>query len=333
MNALPNLRDHSVVTARPDKLSLRCPRCASSLGAISQTTTPFATAITCANCSFALDHQRGIWLALPPERQEYYKKFLTEYQIVRAAEGRGSSDAAYYLALPFRDISGKNQSQWSIRAQTYRYIERELLPELAKNRAGLDILDLGAGNGWLSYRLSLLGHRPVAVDLLINDSDGLGAATHYLEKLKHLFPRFQSELDALPFENAQFDCVIFNASFHYSENYSKTLGEAIRCLRSDGVVVIADTPWYSKEESGRQMLRERRSFFQQQFGFPSDALNSREYLTDRRMRELEKSFGIRWQIHNPSYGLRWAMRPMLAKVQGKREPSTFRIYVARLVKT
>lgn len=333
MNALPHLRDRSAVTARPEKLSLRCPRCASALGDISQTTTPFATVITCANCSFALDHQRGMWLALPPERQEYYKKFLTEYQIVRAAEGRGSTDAAYYLALPFRDLSGKNQSQWSIRAQTWRYIERELLPELSQNHSGLDILDLGAGNGWLSYRLSLLGHRPVAVDLMINDSDGLGAATHYLEKLECLFPRFQAELDALPFESQQFDCVIFNASFHYSENYSKTLAEAIRCLRNDGVVIIADTPWYSKEESGRQMLRERRSFFQQQFGFPSDALNSREYVTDRRLRELEKFFGIRWQIHHPSYGLRWAMRPMLAKVQGKREPSSFRIYVARLVKT
>ena len=333
MNAIPNLRDNSSVTARPDKISLRCPQCGTALGSISHSTTPFSTAITCAHCSFVLDHQRGIWLAFPPERQGYYKRFLTEYQIVRAAEGRGSADAGYYLALPFRDLSGRNHSQWSIRAQSYRYLEHELLPELAQNRHGLDILDLGAGNGWLSYRLSLLGHRPVAVDLLINDTDGLGAATHYLQKLEHLFPRFQAELDCLPFQDAQFDCVIFNASFHYSENYSKTLGEALRCLRADGVVIIADTPWYSKEESGRLMLRERRSLFQQQFGFPSDALASREFLTDRRLRELEKLFGIRWQIHHPSYGLRWSMRPMLAKVQGKREPSSFRIYVARLVKT
>ncbi len=332
MNALPNLRDQSVVTPRPEKLSLRCPRCASSLGAVSQTTTPFATAITCPNCSFALAHQRGIWLALPPERQEYYRRFLVDYQTVRAAEGRGSTDAAYYLALPYHDLSGKNQSQWSIRGQTWRYIERELLPGIARDRAGLDILDLGAGNGWLSYRLSLLGHRPVAVDLLINDTDGLGAATHYLQKLERLFPRFQAELDRLPFENAQFDCVVFNASFHYSENYAKTLSEAIRCLRQEGVVIIADTPWYSKEESGRQMVRERRAFFQRHYGFSSDALASREYLTDRRLRDLEKLFRIRWQVHQPSYGLRWAMRPFIAKLRGRREPSSFRIYAARLVK-
>lgn len=333
MNALPNLRDQAPVPWKPDKLLLRCPRCASPLGPVSQTVTPFETSIECVRCSFVLNHQRGIWLALSPERQEYYQRFLVEYQIVRAAEGRGSPNAAYYIALPFRDISGKNQSQWNIRAQTYRYIEREILPEMSQTHSGLDILDLGAGNGWLSYRLALVGHRPVAVDLLINDTDGLGAASHYLQKLERLFPRFQAELDSLPFENAQFDCVIFNASFHYSENYSKTLAEAIRCLRKDGAIVIADTPWYSKEESGRQMLRERRSLFQQQFGFPSDALSSREYLTDRRLRELEKLFGIRWQIHHPSYGLRWAMRPVLARLNGKREPSSFRIYVARLVKT
>jgi SAM-dependent methyltransferase/uncharacterized C2H2 Zn-finger protein len=331
LNALPNLRAQSIVGGKLGKLRLRCPRCTSNLGAVDYTSTPFNNGMTCPRCSFVLDHQRGILLALPPERQEHYKRFLTEYQIVRAAEGRGSKDAAYYLALPFRDLTGKNQSQWSIRAQTYRYVERELLPKVAGNRSGITILDLGAGNGWLSYRLSLLGHRPVAVDLLINDSDGLGAATHYLQKLERLFPRFQAELDALPFEGTHFDCVIFNASFHYSENYSKTLGEAIRCLRKGGVVIIADTPWYSKEESGRQMLRERRAFFQQQYGFPSDALASREYLTDRRLRDMEKLFGIRWQTHQPSYGLRWALRPTLARLQGKREPSSFRIYVARMV--
>ena len=40
----------------------------------------------------------------------------------------------------------------------------------------------------MSYRLSQMGFHPVAVDLLINDQDGLGAATHFEKQLPSLFP-------------------------------------------------------------------------------------------------------------------------------------------------
>ncbi len=93
------------------------------------------------------------------------------------------------------------------------------------------ILDLGAGNCWMSFRLALSGYRPVAVDLLTNDHDGLGAATHYRKHLNILFPRFQAEMEYLPFQGEQFDAIIFNASFHYSEDYEATLREALRCVK------------------------------------------------------------------------------------------------------
>jgi hypothetical protein len=40
---------------------------------------------------------------------------------------------------------------------------------------------------------------PIAVDLLTNDQDGLGAAEHFKQRLPLSFPRFQAELDNLPF--------------------------------------------------------------------------------------------------------------------------------------
>jgi SAM-dependent methyltransferase len=196
----------------------------------------------------------------------------------------------------------------------------------------MNVLDLGSGNGWLSYRLALRGHQPVAVDLLTNDQDGLGAAKHYREHLPELFPRFQAELDHLPFVARQFDLAIFNASLHYSEDYEQTLREAIRCLRPRGTVIIADSAWYRREESGRQMLAERRQAFVSQYGFASDGMRSLEYFTDERLLTLEKRLGLRWQIHSPFYGLRWAMRPLIARLRGRREPSRFRIYVAEITK-
>jgi SAM-dependent methyltransferase len=307
-------------------IQLRCPRCSSSLGDLRQE----STTIACSRCKVNIPCEHGVWRALLPEREAHFSRFVEDYQFIRASEGRGSVSDDYYLALPDRDLSGRNSFQWAIRARTFRYIERRLLPRLTDlAKPNLRILDLGAGNGWMSYRLALRGHEPIAVDLMTNDQDGLEAAEHYKKWLPTLFARFQAEHDNLPFACGQFDLVIFNASFHYSENYEKTMAEALRCVRKDGTVLIADTPWYDSEQSGVRMLEERRALFIKRYGFPSDGLSSLEYLTDQRLASLETRFSLRWQVHEPYYGIRWQMRPWLAKLRRKRSPSQFRIYTAR----
>jgi SAM-dependent methyltransferase len=317
--------------ARESTLNLQCPRCHATLGLWSESESH--TISPCSGCGFQFRNHEGIVCALLPERIHHFGRFMQEYQAVRSAEGRGSESSAYYLALPYKDLSGRLQSQWDIRGRTFACLERSVLEPLeASHPEGLAILDLGAGNGWMSYRLSLRGHRPVAVDLILNDRDGLAAARHYDQALPGLFPRFQAELDQLPFANGQFDVAIFNASFHYSEDYVTTLGEALRCLRKKGTIVIADTAWYSSEESGQAMVAERQQSFLRQHGFRSDGIRSQEYLTDQRLAKLEQRLGIWWTVHSPSYGLRWAARPLMAKLKRKREPSRFRIYVAEVVK-
>jgi len=156
---------------------LRCPRCFDSIGFLP---AQDAASIECSACESRLACEQGIWKMLLPERAARYSQFVQDYEAIRAAEGRGSNSDEYYLALPYRDLSGHLSAQWALRARTFRYIERKIMPRftpLAHYR--LRILDLGAGNGWMSYRFSLQGHTPVAVDLLINERDGLGAAKHY----------------------------------------------------------------------------------------------------------------------------------------------------------
>lgn len=315
---------------KPPRLALHCPSCGHSLGTISYGAPMLLdVGFRCPICSFFLTNEQGIWKALPAERQQYYERFLMEYQIVGAAEGRGSEEAAYYLALPYKDLTGRNQPYWAIRGRTFHSIEEVVVPKLeSESKAPLSFLDLGAGNGWLSYRLTVRGHHPVAVDLLTNCTDGLGAACHYLEELPILFPRFQAEFDRLPFASSQFDCVIFNASFHYSEDYGRTLGEAIRCLRPGGTVIIADSPYSGSEESGQRALHERRAEFTRRFGFPSDSPMGLEYLTSEHLTALERRFGITWQVLEPKYGFRWAARPLIAKWKERRETSRSRIYTA-----
>jgi SAM-dependent methyltransferase len=297
------------------EVRLQCPRCRHGL-----------EELACANCGFHMQVRDGIVLALPPERAEHYARFIADYEHIRAAEGRGSKSKDYYLNLPYKDVTGSNHAQWTIRARSYNY----MLERVLRQEPGCSaVLDLGAGNCWMSYRLAMEGYCPVAVDLLSNEQDGLGAATYYEQTLMRHLPRFQAELTYLPFQDEQFDAVVFNASFHYSEDYVATLREALRCLRPNGIIIICDTPWYSRDESGRTMVQERQSIFRKRFGTASNSIQSLEYLTDERLRQLEAALGIHWQAHTPWHGLKWAMRPWVARIWRRREPSQFRMYVGR----
>ncbi|WP_263384160.1 class I SAM-dependent methyltransferase [Granulicella arctica] len=305
---------------------LLCCRCSSVL-----TTLDATTSTSCSHCNAETLCDKGIWRSLSPKQSQLFEPFIRDYEFIRAAEGRASDDPAYYLALPYEDRSGRMPGQWMIRARTFRNIERCILTRLASHQVRpLRILDLGAGNGWLSYRLSLLGHVPVAVDLLTNDDDGLGAASHYAANLATMFPRVQASLNQLPFADATFDLAIFNASFHYAENYTKTLAEALRCTRRGGAVVIADTPWYKLEESGRKMVEEKHNHFRATYGIASDSRPSLEFLTPERLRDMAATLGITWQVYKPYYGLNWALRPVRARLRNRRTPSQFRIYMAEV---
>jgi len=295
-------------------IRLQCPRCSADI-----------EGLDCLACGFRMQVDKGIVHALPPERMAHFARFIAEYEGIRAAEGRGSQSEEYYLGLPYKDATGRNGGQWRIRARSFDCLLQKVLKPTDVPGT---ILDLGAGNCWMSFRLALLGHRPVAVDLLTNDQDGLAAGAHYSGHLSGPLPRFQAELTRLPFQDGQFDAIVFNASFHYSEDYEATLVEALRCLKPGGRVIISDTPWYSRDESGRQMVAERHAAFLKRFGTASDSVKSLEYLTDERLRVLEEKLSIRWAVHTPWYGFKWAMRPWIAKFRGKREPSRFRLYVA-----
>jgi len=273
-----------------------------------------------------MQNSNGVVHALRQERSEYYARFMQDYERIREAEGRGSQNEEFYLGLPFKDVTGRNSQQWNIRARSYDYLITQVLKPLGNHGA---VLDLGAGNCWMSFRLALAGYRPVAVDLLTNEQDGLAAAGHYQKHLPRPLPRFQAEMTRLPFQGEQFDAVIFNASLHYSEDYEASLREALRCLKTGGMLIISDTPWYSREESGGQMVAERHAAFLRRYGTASDSVRSLEFLTDERLRALEERLSIKWVVYFPRYGLKWALRPILAKLRHRREPSRFRIYTAR----
>lgn len=253
-------------------------------------------------------------------------RFLREYAFIRQAEGRGADNSDYYRALPFADLSGRNSPMWSMRATTFRYFLKHILRHIeAQHDRPLNILDLGAGNCWLSHQLTLRGHLPVAVDIFPDEKDGLAAARHYPIP----FPVFETDFDDLPFPDHQFDLAIFNASLHYSTDYLATLTEVRRCLRKSGALVILDSPVYRIPEHGSLMIAEKRAEFVKRYGFASDALPSLEFLDLPTLKSLSEKLQIHWQVFKPWYGWHWHLRPLKAWLHGCRPPSRFWIHVGR----
>ncbi len=59
-----------------------------------------ATQLCCPQCGTVTVCKEGIWRCLSIDQAKRYERFITEYESIRASEGRGSMDAAYYLNLP-----------------------------------------------------------------------------------------------------------------------------------------------------------------------------------------------------------------------------------------
>lgn len=254
-------------------------------------------------------------------------QFVREYRAVRRAEGWGSDQADYYRALPYRDLTARFDAIWRIRARSFDVFITEVLSPLERRRIGrpLTVLDLGSGNGWLAYRLARRGHAVIALDLLDDALDGLGAIRGYREDAS-LRPVL-SEFDRLPLPDASADLAVFNASLHYSTDYCQTLRETLRVLRTSGTVVILDSPLYSDARSGDRMVREREARFLSRYGFASNALPCEHFLTPRRLDEISARLGISWRTYLPRLDFRTSMARKLDGLRARREPARFPVVV------
>lgn len=299
-----------------------CPVCGTPLQARTTLRQRCPVDDTCYEC---VD---GIWRFLRPEVAAGHEVFVQQYETVRQAEGWGSDDTAYYRALPFADLSGRFPDIWHVRAKSFStMVERIARPLASGKRRPLRILDLGAGNGWLSYRLAQEGHQVAAIDLLTNPYDGLGAHVWY--ESESPFIPVQATFDRLPFVDDQADLVIFNGAVHYAADYAVTLGEALRVLVPDGRLVIMDSPVYQEASSGAQMVRERQARFRREYGFGSQSLSHENYLTYDRLPRLAQALAVEWQVIRPFYGWRWALRPWWARLRRHRQPAQFPLIVGR----
>lgn len=255
-------------------------------------------------------------------------QFFREYAQHRADEGRALRGEEL-RSLPYLRRKPLAR-QWAVRAKSFEVFVRTVVGSLAA-RGALDMLDLGAGNGWLCYRLACSGHRAVALDIRDDDIDGLGAATDLLSHSVGKFHCVRASFEILPFADRSFDVSIFNASLHYATELGRVLAEAVRVTRPGGMLAILDSPFYTCERDGERMVAEKHSLAAAQFGARSEVLTSQRFIEFLTRQRLEAALGcLSWSRHRVRYPLWYEMRPLLARLGGNRRPSRFDVWSARV---
>ena len=254
--------------------------------------------------------------------------FRREYARHRASEGRAFR-GNQLRSLPYL-AEGALASQWAVRARSFEtLVDCVLNPE--SSAGPIDVLDLGAGNGWLCHRVAALGHRAIAVDIRDDEIDGLGAAADLLVDAAAPFQRVKASFDILPFNQNSFDVVIFNASLHYATDLHRVLTEASRVTRSGGRVAVLDSPFYGCDQDGRDMVEEKVAEGQSRFGSAAEVLlrqNFIEYLTAERLAAALPA--LCWTRHRVIYPLWYELRPLVAWLKRRRKPSRFDVWIARV---
>jgi SAM-dependent methyltransferase len=299
---------------------LLCPPCRVVLLATDE------NARRCPRCGASFHREGGIWRFLSAEQERRFQEFVDRYETVRSAEGRRVQDAERLRALPFAAPSRERAHEWSIRSRSFKALLRRVVVPLERTLpVPLRILDLGSGLGWLAYRLALRGHEVAAVELVVNDFDGLGVHRHY----DRVFVSVQAAFDRLPFGDRTVDLAVYNAAFHYAGDYPTALEEALRVLAPGGKLVVMDTPIYRDPASGRAMVREREQAFEREYGLRASAIRNEGFLTYSALEALGHRFALSWELVEPWYGVRWWLKPPIARLLGRREPARFKLIIGQ----
>jgi len=293
-----------------------CPECRTDL------VETGAERFACARCGRVFDRRGGVWRFLTEARGRRLDAFVRQYRLVREREGRRPSAPDYYRRLPTVAPGDPHARDWQVRRETYHHLLGHVL---AAGALPVHVLDLGAGSGWLSHRLTALGHRAVAVDAIDDEVDGLGAARHYPTD----FASVQADFDALPFAPGQFDLVVFNGSLHYAADIAATLERAHRALAPGGALVVMDSPMFRAEGDGSAMVGAEVMRFGKQCGCANVVQPGVGYLTFARLAGIAEKLALRPQFV-PSRGpLGWRLRRGAARVRLRRAPAAFGLWVAR----
>ena len=248
--------------------------------------------------------------------------FLAQYRSVRERDGYRVGTPAYYRALPATPREDPQHLVWNVRQRSFDRFRKMVLARF--HHARPSILDLGAGNGWLSYRMTLDGCRAVAVDIFDDDRDGLGASRYY----DATFSRVQADFDALPFAPRQFDVVVFNGSLHYAPNVRATLARVAPLVAPGGVIAVIDSPMFECPVAGQSMRERTLQRFQRHYGVAEPIVPGEGFLLFSTLGDSARALGYEAHFFESQGNLQWTLGRLAGRLRHGIRPASFGVWWA-----
>ena len=166
-----------------------------------------------------LNRQEDDQAALSPERDLYVRGYSDEEVALLPEVPEGHPQSAF----------------WHHRKASCR----RLVGYLALKNKTLSILEVGCGNGWLSFQLSSIpGNRVLGLDRDLHVLRQAARVFRQQPNLKFMCGDFYSDIMA----GLTFDTIIFSASIQYFPSLNEILSASLLRLKEKGEIHILDTP-------------------------------------------------------------------------------------------
>lgn len=140
-----------------------------------------------------------------------------------------------------KELWGSGAENWKVQEATFQPLYEAIIKKIPIDQE-MFLLDIGCGTGFFLSLLSDERWRLTGVDISPN--------AIAIAKEAVLDCQFKvAEMEHLPFSDSSFDIIVANNSFQYSNNFSATMKEVFRVLKTNGKAVFSlwDVP--EKSES------------------------------------------------------------------------------------
>jgi SAM-dependent methyltransferase/uncharacterized protein YbaR (Trm112 family) len=224
---------------------LACPACRGRLNAKQES-------LSCNGCGAQYPIRNNIVPLVPASEVGRLDTIANEYRKIRIADGWRPMTPAQKRVLPDAAPAGYAPLYWRVRRQSFGALTRALARHDHHRNVGI-AADIGAGTGWLAFRLTAYGYRTVALDASTDEDFGLGGCDVYTTMCQDRLIAVRGDLAHLPFQSSSLHLVVFNASLHYADDLHATLTQAQDVLAPNGLLVVMDTPVSFRPKRGRRL--------------------------------------------------------------------------------
>jgi 2-polyprenyl-3-methyl-5-hydroxy-6-metoxy-1,4-benzoquinol methylase len=187
--------------------------------------------------------------------------FEKRYIGLRSKEKRIYTDEEV-KQLPGCDATHLHYKEWLFR----KISSDKLITYLANKKKGLQILEIGCGNGWLSNRLSAIPRsRVLGVDINFTELQQAARVFNDCQKMKFMYGDIETGILA----DRQFDIIVLADTIQYFRSPDEILELCLQYLNRNGEIHITDTRFYAAK--AMKELNDRSAEYFSSMGYPEMA--------------------------------------------------------------